>query len=493
MSDASRTARLAEYLGWLSRQGLDSREAERATRARDGLLAELSDPRISYHAAQTKIAYGKLSPGCQTCIDGTWSCVYVNQRCTANCSFCAQDRTSRTERPPTAEEIAFSGPDVYIDYLARFGFRGVGLSGGETFLAFDTTLSFVERIKERFGQSMYVWVYTNGDLVDPAKLADLRDAGLDEMRFNISARGYRLNAAELAREYLPTVTVEIPVLPQDSQALKACMLDMNDIGVDYLNIHQLVASRHNYQNLLNRGYTFLPPLAFHESPVLQSEMIALELLKHAAENDMMLSVHYCSHAYKAAFQQLARRRRGATEAVADFEHVTDAGYVRRFLVRSLPEYTQELTQVLREGGIPDNLWAQGKDGTELALDPSLIDYVQSEQQALIIGYSEAHVVSEGHLGARKLEEVKEIALDSGRKVYVGTKVVAEYDVSQDEADRFSDLFGGTDMERSTADAGMRDLARDPQKGTVRGGKEPDFEHWERIEGGFPAIPSSDRR
>jgi hypothetical protein len=246
-----------------------------------------------------------------------------------------------------------------------------------------------------------------------------------------------------------------------------------------------VASRHNYQNLLDKAYTFLPPLAFHEAPAFESEMIALELLKYAAEHHMKLSVHYCSHAYKAVFQRLARRLRGAAEAVTELDQVTDAGYVRRLSVHGLPKQIQEVATASRERRVPGTLWAQDRTGTELAFDPTFLSYVQSQGHSLIVSYYEAHIVSEGHLDARKLESVREITLESGQKVYVGTKMVAQYQVGEDEAKRFSSLVGGKHAKGSAAPEGNSEPDAELRWGT-------ELDRWEVIEGGFPAIPSSQR-
>jgi hypothetical protein len=48
-----------------------------------------------------------------------------------------------------SRRVVFDGPEPYVDYQERFGFRGVGISGGEILLAPERLLSYVATIKQR--------------------------------------------------------------------------------------------------------------------------------------------------------------------------------------------------------------------------------------------------------------------------------------------------------------------------------------------------------
>jgi hypothetical protein len=331
----------------------------------------------------------------------------------------------KEERPPYAEGIVFQDPDPYLDYLHQFGFEGVGFSGGETLLVFEKLISFLERIGERFGDEMYTWIYTNGDLVDKAKLKRLREAGLDEVRVNVSARKYDLKPVAMARQLINTVTVEIPAIPEDEERVKKCLLEMAQIGVDHLNVHQLTATKYNFKNLAKRNYMFLPPIVFQEPPVCESEIMALRMIAFALEHDLRLPINYCSHAYKARFQNLAIRKRAADIARKSYEQVTEAGYIRRLSVKDSPEGTSRLVDALKMSRVPPRLWALDDGGTELPFHPSLLESECLMGREVILRYFEADIVPRSLLSMKKLEVVEEIALSSELKVYVGRKPVAQ--------------------------------------------------------------------
>ena len=353
---------------------LTAEEAAQATEDRDQLLSALSG-KVNESFLQNKLHQGPLSPGCVTCGEGTWSCIFINGLCTAHCFFCPQDRGMKEERPPEAEGLVFRNPRDYADFVQQVGFKGVGFSGGESLLVYDTLLLFIEELREKLGNDIYLWIYTNGDLVDRHKLEGLKQAGLDEIRFNIAARGYTLRPVELALDIINTVTIEIPAIPEDFEVVKAALSTMESVGVHHLNLHQLHASVQNYPALTHRNYTFL-----HQGgvPILESEITALRLLLHAVENGLSLPINYCSQAYKNRLQGRGCRMRAAPLVRKDFEEVTDLGYVRRVTVEGAPARLERLVGVLATSGCSSSWWSLNEDGSELSIHPSLLQYIDTD-------------------------------------------------------------------------------------------------------------------
>jgi pyruvate formate-lyase activating enzyme-like uncharacterized protein len=65
----------------------------------------------------------------------------------------------------------------------------------------------LKAIKTRVDRPVFAWLYTNGILASQEKLKALRDGGLDEIRFDVSANGYCLKSLEQALHVIPRVTV----------------------------------------------------------------------------------------------------------------------------------------------------------------------------------------------------------------------------------------------------------------------------------------------
>jgi pyruvate formate-lyase activating enzyme-like uncharacterized protein len=407
---------------------LADEQAARANAERDSLLASLDGAGAVHGAGGSRICHGDLSPGCLSCERGAWSCLFLNALCTANCFFCPQDRARHEERPPIAEGLVFDVPGTYLDYLERFHFAGVAFSGGEALLALDALLSLVAGARQRLGDGAHVWLYTNGDLLDARKLRALRAAGLDEIRFNVAARGYSLEPVALARESIGRVTVEIPAIPEDEERVWACAREMDAIGVDHLNLHQLFATEHNYAALAGRGYTPLAAEARRDPPVLESELAALRLVRRALESDLGVAVNYCSHVYKARVHPPAGRRRAATEAKRAWERVTGAGYLSHVSLGGPAEALREIADDLQRGGAAEGSWSLGEGGRALFFLPSLLGRVGSPRAGCEVAlcYDQAAMGSRRRLEAGGFEVVSEIELGRGARVCVGRRQAARF-------------------------------------------------------------------
>ncbi len=231
--------------------------------------------------------------------------------------------------PYVERDIKFDSVERFIEYLKCFHFEGVSFSGGEPFLRFDRLHEYVSAIRDAFGNQHYLWVYTNGDLVTEDRLNRLADAGLDEIRFDISARDYDLGPLTPALARVPHVGVEIPAIPEDTERVKALLPRLESMGVEYLNLHQLMMNDYNQEAYKSRGYTVLRDTRFVNSfPVPESESAALEILNHAAESDVQLGINCCSRLYKHYFQERGFRRRYAHLCRSDDEEVTRTGFLR---------------------------------------------------------------------------------------------------------------------------------------------------------------------
>ncbi len=276
-----------------------------------------------FGCSDTKVDSRRLSPGCQRCAAGAWSCLFINGRCNAACFYCptSQDETDG----PLSNGIPFDTPEDYAEYVALFGFTGVSISGGEPLLTLDRTLAYIDAVRRRCGDAVHIWLYTNGTLLTRETASALHDAGLGEIRFDIGATRYDLTKLRLAVGIIPTVTVEIPAVPEEEELLREKLMEMAAAGVQHLNLHQMRLTPYNLRHLASRAYTFIHG---EKVTVLESELTALRLVRFAIEYGVDLPVNYCSFPYKRRFQHAAARRRGIQYIQKADDNVTDVGYLR---------------------------------------------------------------------------------------------------------------------------------------------------------------------
>jgi len=411
-------------LNWVSAE-----EADKSTREREKIIESLLAT-VQFGFLNTKLFTHSLSPGCQLCGRGTWSCLFINDICNTRCFYCPTAQPSKGE--PTTHRIRLPNPNDYLDYIEKFKFTGVSISGGEPFLTFDRTVRFVSNIKRRFGNDVYLWLYTNGLAVTRDKLKVLTDAGLDEIRFNISASNYELDRVKQAIGLVEIVTVEIPAIPEDYELLKLIITKLEEIGVKFLNLHQLRCTPYNCDNLIRRGYTFVhgPKVT-----VVESELTALRVLQHVSEHKIGLPVNYCSFAYKNRFQTASYRQRFAPFVCKPFEDITAAGAIRRMSIKGQPEHVDYAMKQLGENNCSPNSCYFERGKCRLTLPQSLWNYLDISKFSLFLNYyvpqltlvpSYQYSFEKVYLNPRKTLLIEKKTVVSGREVKSNRSALKQY-------------------------------------------------------------------
>ncbi|MFB6340284.1 radical SAM protein [Saccharicrinis sp. FJH62] len=271
----------------------------------------------------TKIFHNGISNGCSLCGKGMWSCLFITGKCNAGCFYCPAPQ--QTDELPTSQGLTFETPEAYAEYVNYFGFKGVSFSGGEPLLYFERTLEYLKAVRSMCDPDIYIWLYTNGILASEEKFRLLAEAGLNEIRFDIGATRYSLENVKKASGIIPTVTIEIPSVPEEKNLIIELLPDLVKVGVKHLNLHQLRLTDHNAAKLLKRNYTYIPA----EKPVvLESELAALEIIDYARDNQIDIGINYCSFYFKNRFQKAGFRTRVNTAMGVTGDMLTEKGNIR---------------------------------------------------------------------------------------------------------------------------------------------------------------------
>lgn len=252
----------------------------------------------------------RLPPGCRSCLSGRGTNLFVTGLCTRDCFFCFNQKPRTDET--AVHGIPVSSPAEAPAIIERFGLRSVGLSGGEPLLRPERALALLAALKA-MPNPPRVDLYTNGDLATVEVLARLRRAGLDGIRFDLAARDYDLTPVRRAMRIFEEVAVEIPVIPEHKEKLEAMIVELDALGVPYLNIHELFLCAENKERVTAAGQTALNDESKHLlwRPTAASGVAALELLLFALQRAKTLSVYYCSCGTQEliAGRGFARRRK----------------------------------------------------------------------------------------------------------------------------------------------------------------------------------------
>lgn len=258
----------------------------------------------------------RLPPGCRPCLRGEGTNVYVTGLCTRDCFFCFNQK-------PRADELVVHGipvrePEEAAGIVERFGLRSVGLSGGEPLLRPERVLRLL-RVLAALPRPPRVDLYTNGDRAGEPLLRALKAAGLHSIRFDVVARGFDLAPVALARRVFDEVAVEVPVVPEQLGRLKAMCLELERLGVPFLNVHELFVSPENRERVLGEGQRLREGAASKGllwRPAARSLEACLDLLLFALESRLALSVYLCSTGTQESISARGLRRRRRLEPVS---------------------------------------------------------------------------------------------------------------------------------------------------------------------------------
>lgn len=250
-----------------------------------------------------------ISPACIACRTGERTAtLFVSLKCSRHCYFCFNPNQEDYEYWLSRKrDIA---GELREAHAAGASFDCLAITGGEPLLFKSDVYAFLDAARELYPQA-HVRLYTCGDFLDDACLAELRDRGLDEIRFSVKLDGDEalapehartLDAIERAVSFIPDVMVEMPVGPHDGPAMKELLVRLDEMGVRGVNLLEFGFPLCNAEAFAQRGLELRQnpyPILYNYwyaggLPIAGSEAECLELMRFAAERGLRLGVHYCS-------------------------------------------------------------------------------------------------------------------------------------------------------------------------------------------------------
>lgn len=280
---------------------LDTERAERAA-----LLAALEQRGARVRNGGASVVLGPMSVACVAC---TGSCVSrsfaLTNNCHRDCFFCFN---------PNQEDFAYWCEHPFpwrrqLDDLAAEPEAPacVALTGGEPLLMADEAVAFFARARALFPRA-HLRLYTAGDLLTRDMLDRLAAAGLDEIRFSVKQDDEPSSLARVfermawAREVVPTVMVEMPVIPGTDEFMERLLVKLDDLGVDGVNLLEFAYAMWNWPVFESLGLTLRNPpwrVLFDYTyagalAVQGSEEACLRLMLWAHDRGLGLGLHYCS-------------------------------------------------------------------------------------------------------------------------------------------------------------------------------------------------------
>ena len=286
------------------------------------LRAELRTVGITERNTGASLVYGDICGACDACRTGVGSYTGIlSLMCHRNCFFCFNP--NQAEFSDYADAMKDWRSELRRLHRHNPEMRFIALTGGEPLLHREDCAAYFQMARSLWPKAS-LRLYTSGDLLDPDMLETLRDAGLEEIRFSIkpddpAERSEKVwHNMALARDYIPRVMVEMPVMPDAEEEMTALLARLEELGIYGINLLELCFPYHNAEAFRQRGYALrYPPYRTLYNfwyagglPIDGSELLALKLLDQAARSGYRLNIHYCSLENKH-FGQVYQQNLGA--------------------------------------------------------------------------------------------------------------------------------------------------------------------------------------
>lgn len=317
----------ADFLAYHRRNGVAFGSVGKDDAEIAAVLRRLKAKGALFRNGCASVSANGLSTACEACTGHPGSkTFFISLRCPRNCYFCFNRNQENYERYLASDRDWLAE----FDQIQREGLTmtHIGLTGGEPLLDPDKAVDFFEEARRRWPDA-HLRLYTSGWGLDAGLLGRLKQAGVNEIRVSVKLD----EGIESCREALTSVgmvaasgeidaMVEMPVIPGSEDQMKRLLLDLDAMGAFGVNLLEFCYPLGDWSTFGSRGFKVKnPPFPVLYDwayagglPIEGSELECLRLIEFAVDEDLRLSVHYCSLENKHRDQVLTQN------SSIEFEH-----------------------------------------------------------------------------------------------------------------------------------------------------------------------------
>lgn len=315
---------------------------------------------------------GTLAKGCQLCVHGRKSVVFLTGLCANHCYFCPISDKKRNKDVVYINEWPTKKKKEILKEIQLCSSKGVGITGGDPLIKVNRCIKFIKLLKKKFGKSFHIHLYTPLNLVNEKNLKKLHNSGLDEIRFHLDLdNDFSWDMMFLARKYSWDVGVEIPAILGKEEKTKK-LIDFIKGKVDFLNINELEISDTNAQNLVDMGFKPKNKISY---AVKGSQELALKLLRYC--KGKIKNVHYCTTKLKDRVQLRKRIMLRAKNVKKDYDLVTKDGMLFRGVI-FCKKPKKVMKKLRKEYDIPKNLIEFDKKNNRILTASWILDKLKKD-------------------------------------------------------------------------------------------------------------------
>ena len=266
------------------------------------------------------IRAGWISPSCVACRTGVGTETFLaSTQCPRNCYFCFNP--NQADYAYYLDHVHDMAAELQQRFDAGVRHTDLAVTGGEPLMHRRELMAFLKRARELRPEAR-VRLYTSGAGLDEGYAREIADAGVDEIRFSVKLDDApdvlrkTMERLSLCTRIFPDAMVEMPVMPDRVEDMKALIAQLDEAGCRGINLLELCFPLHNAEEFARRGYRLKarPYRVLYDYwysgglPVAGSEQACLDLLDWALDSGISMGVHYCSLENKLTGQVYQQNR-----------------------------------------------------------------------------------------------------------------------------------------------------------------------------------------
>lgn len=270
---------------------------------------------------------GNLPNGCQMCVRGEKLVLYITGICPRHCWYCPLSESRKDKDVIYVNEWKTNLLEDLEKEVILGQSKGCGITGGDPLSKIDRTVKYIKFLKEKFGKSFHIHLYTSLVLINEENMQKLYDAGLDEIRFHPDFKHKeQYKNFQYIKKYDWDIGVEIPVIPNEKEDIFD-MIDYFGDDIDFLNLNEFEISDLNSQQMYEHGFVEKSDISY---AIVGSESVADEILEYC--KDKNFNVHFCTSTLKDRVQMQNRFKLRAQSVKTEFDIITDEGLLLRGII-----------------------------------------------------------------------------------------------------------------------------------------------------------------
>ncbi len=296
------------------------------------------------------LSTGDISRACSLCISGRKSVLFITGKCNKSCYYCPISEKRKGKTSMWINEKQVKEDSDIIEEINTCGSGGVGITGGEPLLDIENTILYITLLKKTFGKNFNIHLYTCRDDLNKTELKRLHDSGLDEIRFHSFSINHTIKKA---REFNWTLTIEIPVIPEEIKQVTELIKESDKLKVDFINLNELEFSDTNSDNMQKKGFTLTDDNLYTVKGSYETAKYVLDSIKQPLKHTVL---HFCTSSNKYDYQYWNRLKNRAKNIKKDFEIVQKNGLIKKGVIfakegESLEQTVQKLKLKLKNFSI----------------------------------------------------------------------------------------------------------------------------------------------